>query len=328
MDTQFRGAYRQFTVDSIFSDDLRVPERKILWKTKFPKTNGLADPENEDLIQIASGGINIVSSRDARRNVRLSLRIAMDIAEDGLRVLYVNSYAGLALLRESLQTELARSKEERAMIRGEVVKEIEPAVKGSGDAEWRSRFQIIDCKMGMWGGCSRAIGKGLYQEKNVSYNSKEQVLTQYSDVIVLNSFELASVTYRQKLEMTTDIMRWRDKVPLTVVIFTQEVQAVMEAGLPVRGPLGLLTTSADTLSKVDQIKKGRNQPEVRNRPVHEQVLNTAIKLFYSTSGNLDSVEYPKGYKGRRYDFGFFPQRVTDPIPDGIQAVQLVGRGKI
>ena len=322
MDTQFRGAYRQFTVDSILSEDLRVPERKILWRTKYPKANGLADPEREDLIQIASGGINIVSSRDARMNVRLSLRIAMDIAEGGLRVMYVNSYAGLALLRESLQTELSRNKEDRALAKGEVALDGKPNIKDSVSAEWRSRFQIIDCKMGMWDGCSRAIGKGLYQENYVSYNSNEQVLTQYSDVIVLNSFELASVTYRQKLEMTTDIMRWREKVPLTVVIFTQEVQAVMEAGLPVRGPLGLLTTSADTLSKVDQQKYGRNST------VHEKLPNTAIKLFYSTSGNLDSMEYPKGYKGRRYDLGFFPKRLTDPIPDGIEAVQLVGRGKI
>ena len=326
MHTQFRGAYRQFSVDSILSEDLQVPERKIIWRTKRTMANGLADPENEDLIQIASGGINIVSSRDVRKNVRRSLRIAMDIAKDGLRVLYVNSYAGLALLRESLQAELQISDEERALAQKESMKNIDSESSIADD--WRGRFNILDCKMGMWDGCRNVIEKALYEEKSVSYNSREQVLTQHTDVIVINSFEFASITYRQKLEMATDIMRWRNKLPITVVIFTQEVQAVMEAGLPVRGPLGLLTASADTLSKLDQIKKGRNVPEGRTNPVHEQIPNTAIKLFYSTGGSLNSVEYPKGYKGHHYDLGFFPKRITEPIPDGIEAVQLVGRGEM
>src|SRR5438876_3278117 len=105
---QSRGAYREFTLDSIFSEDVTMPEAKIIWRTKPVARGGVPDPQCEELIQIASGGINIVSSREVRKNVRQSLRIGLDLASQGMRVLYVNSYAGIGLLQENLNKELAR----------------------------------------------------------------------------------------------------------------------------------------------------------------------------------------------------------------------------
>jgi hypothetical protein len=323
MDPQFRGAYRHFTVDTIFSDDVPVPDHKIIWRTRPKVTNGIADPTNEEMIQIIAGGINIVSSRDVRRNVRKSLEIALGIAAGsdnipGKRVLYVNSYAGIAALREGIQAEMAKR---RGAAAGD--QHADQSIDCHADQnDFKSRFRILDCKMGMWLPCTSAIDEALYSKKRVNYHTDEVVITQQCDVLVLNSYEFAALCWRDKLDIANRLMQWLDKLSLTVIVFTQEVQAIMEAGIPVRGPLGLLTCAAVSVAKLDDVKKGRN------RTVHEQVPNTYIKIFYTTGGNLESVEYPEGYTGHRYDLSFFPKRITEPVPAGIDAVMLVGRGKM
>jgi hypothetical protein len=322
MDPQFRGAFRHFTVDTIFSDQVPVPDHKIIWRTRPKVTNGIADPTNEETIQIIAGGVNIVSSRDVRRNVRKSLEIALGLAAGsdtvpGLRVLYVNSYADIATLREGLQKEissmeLGRQQSQQAQQTG----------TSAPRDDFKSRLQILDCKMGMWQACANAIDAALYSKKRVDYNSDEVVITQECDVLVLNSYEFAALSWRDKLDMANRLMQWLDKLALTVVVFTQEVQAIMEAGMPVRGPLGLLTASALSLAKMEEpIMGGKNR-------VHEKRANTYIKIFYTTGGNLESVEYPEGYTGHRYDLSFFPKRITEPVPAGIDAVMLVGKGKL
>src|ERR1035441_2919074 len=128
--------------------------------------------------------------------------------------------------------------------------------------------------------------------------------------------------------VASDLTEWRDKRELTVILFTQEVRAVMEAGLPVRGPLGLLTATATTLSKVDKLGWSRNLPKnanlERDTKKDKQISKTAIKIFYTQGGEISGVAYPKGYNGKRYDLSFFPRTVMDDVPDGIEAVQLVG----
>jgi hypothetical protein len=39
------------------------------------------------------------------------------------------------------------------------------------------------------------------------------------------------------------------------------------------------------------------------------------------------VAYPKGYTGHKYDLSFFPKRITEAVPAGIDAMQIVGKGK-
>ena|ERR1700733_10034782 len=286
MEVQFRGASRQFTLDTILSDQLQVPQAKIIWRTKALLPDGTPDPENEELIQIASGGINIVSSRDARKNVRSSMGIALDLAAQGMRVLYVNSYAGLELLRNSLKSELDRLDIIRQSVANAQSDSPDSTTASliplAEDAEFKSRFQILDVKMGMWDWYSAWIENALFEENNIAYHSEETVLVQKSDVLVINSYEFAAIDYRAKLNIATGLAKWLEKITLTVVIYTQEVKALMEAGVPVRGPLGLLTTSATTLAKVDFVKRGRtNVLNENDKSNYENVPNTDNKILYS-----------------------------------------------
>jgi hypothetical protein len=317
MESQYRGAFRHFNADSIYSEDVQVPDHRIIWRSTRFLADGRSDPEQTDLIQIANRGVNIVSSRDARANVRTALRIALGLAADGLRVLYLNSYAGLVLLRESLQAERA-------------------ALAEQGRTFDQAHFHILDVKMGMWDHCAREIEQTLYEDTFVSYHSEERKITQQIDVLVMNSFEFSAIGYSQKLDVATRLAAWMEKIELTCIVFTQETPAIMEAGIPVRGPLGFLTTAAATVARMDMpMRKPVNKKDTeddgvheKSKRVHEQIPRADIHIYYDGGGKLIGVEYKKSYKGPNYPLGHFPRRLTDPVPDGMNAIQIVGMPQI
>jgi hypothetical protein len=70
--------------------------------------NAVLEPEplykmlkGEDLVQVHSHSLNLIIGRDLRQNVRYSCAIALQLANEGQRVLYLNSYARPELLRSS-----------------------------------------------------------------------------------------------------------------------------------------------------------------------------------------------------------------------------------
>ncbi len=280
MNEYIKGAYREFTLDSIFSEDVQVPDNKIIWKSRNLLPDGRPDPENEELIQIAQNGINVVSSRDVRRNVRTSLRIGLDLAASGLRVLYVNSYAGIGLLRESLQSELDKSEQR-------------PETKN---------FHILDCKMGMWSECAGMVRQMLYSSKwdtpkqEYHYDSK-------IDVLILNSFEFSGMYYYDKRSIGMCINDWVSNVPLTTIVFTQETHPLMSAGIPLRGPIGLLTLTALTVSRLEEPKT--IAPKAKGTlPVHELQTKTDNKIIYTNQLPEETTcpwdeedDEPKSYDG-------------------------------
>ncbi len=306
MESQYKGAFRHFNADSIYSKDLQVPDHRIIWRSTRFLADGQSDPSQRDLIQIANRGINIVSSRDARVNVRTALRIALGLAAGGLRVLYVNSYAGLVLLRESLKAERAALAEENRKFK-------------------KSNFHILDVKMGLWDHCESEIEDTLFDDDMVSYHSEERKITQKIDVLVMNSFEFSAIGYKQKLAVATRVAEWMEKIELTTIIFTQEAPSMMEAGVPVRGPLGFLTTAAETVAKMDmpmrpeakrveteRIPSKNNEDgdgvHEKSKRVHEQIPRADIKIYYDGGGNLCGVEYAKSYKAQSLHSETIPDR--------------------
>ncbi|MDP4200814.1 MAG: hypothetical protein Q8902_14735 [Bacteroidota bacterium] len=285
-----QGAYREFNLETIFSDEVQVPDNKIIWRSRHLLADGRPDPENEELIQIAQNGINVVSSRDVRRNVRTSLRIGLDLAASGLRVLYVNSYAGVALLRESLQSELnaGGSRVNHPLIvgddpalkrRGNLIDERRGNLTDEGRVDYlKSNFRILDCKMGTWGVCAGVVRNMLSTTRRVDGVDHREAKI---DVLILNSFEFSGLYYYEKRWVALDVNDWVNEISLTAIVFTQEVRAVMGAGIPVRGPVGLLTAWAMTVSKVDEPLVGRNSP------VHEKLPKINNKKIYTDAVPLE-----------------------------------------
>ncbi len=309
MSAQFRGAYREFSADSIFSPEVIAAEPKLIWISRRLLPDGTSDPQNQEMIQVSSSGVNIVSSADARKNARKSLGIALDLAAQGRRVLYLNTFASLPILRENMKAELDRLDAEiKNAINGKP--SANPITVGSLE-EVKSRFHIMDGKVGMWDNFKYPLEDLLFEERYAEEENNDEdeddndedeenddddqdaddeddgkVLTQKIDALVVNSFEFLAMTYRSRLDAAGKILEWVAKLDLTAIVFTQETQGAMEAGLPVRGPLGLLTTGAIMVSTPDRLN--------RRRATHELLPDTNVKYIYSDKGNLVEIKYPEG----------------------------------
>src|SRR5205807_8300772 len=96
-------AYQHLSIDELFEQERGEPA-KIIWRTKPRLRDGIPDPEDEQLIQIAGNAINVVASRNVRANVHRSVRIALELAASESRVLYLNSYAGTDMLRTAISS--------------------------------------------------------------------------------------------------------------------------------------------------------------------------------------------------------------------------------
>ena len=230
--------FHVFTIDSFLKQEAIIPESKIIWNSIRGLGNSPPNPENEDLIQVASQAINIVSCRDVRKNVRASLRMGFELSQQKLKVLYINSYAGMALLQESMKAELEAI--ELSAVSLDAPKQDE-SFNGSilplPHGEKLSSFRLIDSPIGQW-------------EWNVNAIRKE-IESHATNILILNSFEFAALNHRQKQKLAHDLIALQTDYYLTVILFTQEVKRDMEPGLQCRGPLGILTSLAATVSKVD-----------------------------------------------------------------------------
>ncbi len=102
-------------------------------------------------------------------------------------------------------------------------------------------------------------------------------------VLIINSFEYAPLNRNGKWRMARDILELQQAMSLTVVVFSHEMRLDLEAGLPGRGSVGLLSGQAGTVARLAdpfehliRSRKPRNQPE--RGIVHEaQMLAPALE---------------------------------------------------
>src|SRR5665213_3197826 len=143
--------YEKYTIDSLFEAVDPIETAKIIWRSRPAVREGIADPEDENLIQIAGGTINIVAARNVRANVHRSIRIALDLAASGSFVLYLNSYAGMELLREAIYSNLPKDPEESKGI--------------------RERVTILSFPIGMMSQSIEDAEEEIYEDKHLNYLS-------------------------------------------------------------------------------------------------------------------------------------------------------------
>jgi len=70
-------------------------------------------------------------------------------------------------------------------------------------------------------------------------------------VVVLNSFEFASMNRGQKDRMVMQLIELRDQLGLTFVVFSHEMKRDLGAGIPGRGPLGALAAKAGAVVRLN-----------------------------------------------------------------------------
>jgi hypothetical protein len=86
-------------------------------------------------------------------------------------------------------------------------------------------------------------------------------------IIIINSFEYAPLTRGRKERMARELVQLCDKFHLSIVIFSHEMKKDVEAGLPGRGPIGIIAAKASTVSRFpDPFEKFYGTRDESKRP--------------------------------------------------------------
>jgi hypothetical protein len=111
-------------------------------------------------------------------------------------------------------------------------------------------------------------------------------------VVILNSFEFASISRGQREKMVMQLLELRDTLGLTFLIFSHEMKRDLAAGLPGRGPLGIISANAGSVQRLNdpfehliRNRKKENSGMYRskqagNGTVHEAQMRSSSRARY------------------------------------------------
>jgi hypothetical protein len=230
---------------------------------------------------ILQRSITLAMSRDPRRNTQMSAALAMQIAKDNpaMSVVYVNTYAGVELMRKSFSLEDTTAQppalsEERANSSKECVELENLHILNIPFAEWDLATIV----------------------RTLRPNSAEPSPLDKPIVLIVNDFELSGFTAWQRRCVARDLIQLNEQIGMTVIVFSHEMREELKAGMPGRGALGLLAIKAESVHRIlgefDQTIKTRKQAETAT--VHEaQTKEEEYKLTRnSLEGGQDLFEIP------------------------------------
>lgn len=201
----------------------------------------------EDLMQVHRHGVNLVLGRDLRRNISYSAVMALELAAKGDRVFYLNTYAGEGLLRDAFS------------VGGEPPPDPLPSTPepppnplpstGSGQALKKEGESLLD--VGQDARPTRDIK--IASVATGQWNGRRLLtLVADRDVLILNSFEFASLTRAIKNRIVVDLLHLQEKTNITLVIFSHSLQRELAARCAGRGPIGVLAAAAASVNRVGE----------------------------------------------------------------------------
>jgi hypothetical protein len=261
MSTTFSTHRAIFSVDEYLTAEIDIPPSEIVWESP--------EDDREGAVQIVSHAINIVSNPNVRDNVARSIAMAIDLAASGMRVLYVNGYAGPVMMRECLAAALDKAPLAEAL---------------------RVNLKIMQASVGNW-------NEHLALEE-ITNGGYTVTWKEPADAIVLNSFEFAAIDIRQKRNLARQLVQFQQKYNLTLVIFTQETRRDLAPGMAARGPIGYLVTLSATVSRIE-LQKAQIKPKMKD--VHEFTIDTDNINIYTDGVNASPYSLLSDSAQEEYD---------------------------
>jgi hypothetical protein len=227
----------------------------------------------EDLMQVHRHGVNLVVGRDLRRNVSYSAVIAQELADKGDRVMYLNTYAGEALLRVAFGGEQPPP---------------DPRLEKAGEVDTPTRdIQIAHVPVGQW---------------NIK---KILPLLDDRDVLIINSFEFAALTRALKDRIAVDLVSLKEKSNITLIVFSHSMQRDLEARQIGRGAIGVLAAAADSVSRVGEewaaLARTATPGELGQKAVAEKAISAEYPRIAKVHEKrmLNGFLLPKKFGGER-----------------------------
>jgi len=258
--------------------------------------------DGDDKIEVLNDTFTLVLSRDVRKNSRIGAEIAFAIAKERPEddVMYVNTYAGVALMKEAFSKALEKSGMTThppltppASGRGiedqasggdarPTRKEAPPPKEGGGwgvvqedeenddvsdeedvdeedddDDEWQDPDDDLDDED--YGKEPSVLGNlfihdvpfGTWDTWRLERDIIDRGRAKCHTIVVINSFEFASISRETKSRMARELLGLRSKMGLSIVVFSHDLRWDIAAGLPCRGPLGIISANAGSVQRLN-----------------------------------------------------------------------------
>ena len=138
-------------------------------------------------------------------------------------------------------------------------------------------LHVFDVPIGQWS--TSAVG-GQIREYGKKGNKP---------VVIINSFEFAPVNRSRKEMMARELLELRDRLGLTVVIFSHEMKRDLEAGISGRGAIGIIAAHAESVCRLkDPFEHLIRSRGSKNDTIHE-AQTRANKLLPTSEGGIEEV---------------------------------------
>lgn len=286
--------------------------------------------DGDDKIEVLNDTFTLVLSRDVRKNSRIGAEIAFQIAKERPQddVLYVNTYAGVALMKEAFSKALAKS----GMIAGgepspepvAIDREIEDEQvqddedeqeedeqdedeqdedeqdedeqEEDDDDEWVDPDDDSDDEE--YGQEPSILGNlfihdvpfGTWDTYRLERDIEDRGRRKCHTIVVLNSFEFASMSRDSKARMAKELIELRSKLGLSFVVFSHEPRWDLAAGLPGRGPIGIISANAGSVQRLndpfENLIRHRKEQQSREKKEAKREEKAVIHEAQMRGGNF------------------------------------------
>jgi hypothetical protein len=294
-------------------DEFRIYDVKTLLKEALPPQ---ADPvywQHEKLDRAITGGsITMISSDSASKSLQLSLQIAAKIARTKAPVVPTRGVNPFTGINESERYDAMLAEEAKLM----------PVLylnTIATDAQLERELVLTLPEMLEWIWVDRDKGAEYpYEEMRlhqitaqpgtIMKEEHKSVLTQYVrhnkiKVVVLNSFEFACRTQREKDDLACMLKELRDIYNVAVIVFTQEAESRLKRAT--RGPLAMIAMLSSWIETVATLA-----PDLKDRKI--EYVAPATDAASSAPRYRDAVEINDALKQTSSDV------VIELVTEGIE----------
>lgn len=92
---------------------------------------------------------------------------------------------------------------------------------------------------------------GTWDTSRLERDITDRGRTDCHTIVVLNSFEFASMGREEKSRMAKELLKLRSKLGLSFLIFSHDLKRDLAAGLPCRGALGIIAANAGSVQRLN-----------------------------------------------------------------------------
>ena len=212
---------------------------------------------DEDLVRVTSGAFTIVLSREIRKNIKIAVTLAVGLAgkHPDKKVLLLNSYAGSDLLKSAFSEAMWRRREKPMTDKSTAESAIQDDAANGVAMDVFPNLRLLDVPIGEWS----------------TERVRQEVTEHGAEIIIWDSFEFSAINRYRREIVAREMLKLREEYNLTVVVFSHEMKRDVQAGIPARGAIGMLSAYADSVWRL-QTEEEKNKPLKQRRvvDVHEK----------------------------------------------------------